>query len=92
MEQNKSHRTDSKTAKTIKLFSAIASVAVSAKDSQLCDQFFVDHKAELNRTGSYQLTKDLPLKEIRKLHLSMIDDRREIEELKKKIEATDDLN
>lgn len=165
MEQTKTHRTKSKAAKTMNLLSAIESVAVSAKDSQLCDQFFVDRKTELKfladsygitplqatlfcvcmergphridfdddallkdilrpdttdelvladtmtvaeaeeainaslvedcfvdirATGSYNLTADLPLKEIRKPHMLMINNRRGIEELKKKLEAPDE--
>ena len=57
MEQTKTHRTKSKAAKTMNLLSAIESVAVSAKDSQLCDQFFVDRKAELKfLADSYGIT------------------------------------
>lgn len=57
MEQTKTHRTKSKAAKTMNLLSAIESVAVSAKDSQLCDQFFVDRKAELKfPADSYGIT------------------------------------
>lgn len=57
MEQTKIHRTKSKAVKPQNLLSAIESVAVSAKDSQLCDQFFVDRKAELKvLADSYGIT------------------------------------
>ena len=60
--------------------------AEEAINASLVEDCFVDIRA----TSSYNLTKDLPLKEIRKLHMSMINNRRGIEKLKRELEAPDD--